>query len=250
MPALFKQGIALSITLLAGLGLTANGQALKTDLDPPSTVQVSNVSGAPTPGNYISRYEIFAAPSYLTTPKLNLVQRGFNADFVINVKRWLSVGVDYSGLSGHTDVVPPELTPALQQLLASSVPPGTLIAVPYKSGAQTFGAGPQFNFRRLRRATLFVRPAGGGLHESLTLNPDNPLTSALVAQIVPSHKKSDLTLFYGVGGGVDLNMSKHIGMRFAADFVHYKLFSDLLATGQNGVRLSVAPIFRFGGGLK
>ena len=250
MRLLLKRGIALSITLLACLELTAKGQALKTDVDSTSTVQATSVSAAPTPQNYISRYEIFAAPSYLTTPKLNLVQRGFNADFVINVKRWLSVGVDYSNLSGHTDVVPQELTPALQQLLASSVPPGTLIAVPYKSGAQTFGAGPQFNFRRLRRATFFVRPAGGGLHESITLNPDNPLTSALVAQIVPSHKKSDLTLFYGVGGGVDLSMSKHIGMRFAADFVHYKLFSDLLATGQNGVRLSVAPIFRFGGSLK
>jgi len=250
MRTLLKRGIALSITLLACLEWTAKGQALKTDVDSTSTLQPSNVPTAPTPENYISRYEIFAAPSYLTTPKLNLVQRGFNADCVINVKRWLSVGVDYSNLSGHTDVVPQELTPALQQLLASSVPPGTLIAVPYKSAAQTFGAGPQFNFRRLRRATFFVRPAGGGLHESITLNPDNPLTRALVAQIVPSHKKSDLTLFYGVGGGVDLNLSKHIGMRFAADFVHYKLFSDLLATGQNGVRLSVAPIFRFGGSLK
>lgn len=250
MPTLLKQGIALSITLLACLELTARGQALKTDPDATSTVQASNVSATPTPQNDISRYEIFGAPSYLTTPKLNLVQRGFNADFVVNVNRWLSVGVDYSNLSGHSDVVPQELTPALQQLLASSVPPGTLIAVPYKSAAQTFGAGPQFNFRRLRCATFFVRPAGGGLHESITLHPDNPLTSALVAQIVPSHKKSDLTLFYGVGGGVDLNMSKHLGVRFAADFVHYKLFSDLLATGQNGVRLSVAPIFRFGGSVK
>ena len=250
MPTMLRRGIALSITLLAFLELTARGQALKTDLYPTSTVQASNVSAAPSQQNYISRYEIFAAPSYLTTPKLNLVQRGFNADFVINLKRWLSVGVDYSNLSGHSDVVPKELTPALQQLLASSVPPGTLIAVPYKSAAQTFGAGPQFNFRRLRRATFFVRPAGGGLHESITLNPDNPLTNVLVAQIVPSHKKSDLNLFYGIGGGVDLNMSKHVGVRFATDFVHYKLFSDLLATGQNGVRLSVAPIFRFGGSVK
>jgi hypothetical protein len=250
MPTQLKQGIAFAISLLACLELTANSQTVNADLVPTRAVQASNSSAAPTPQNFISRYEIFAAPSYLTTPKLNLVQRGFNTDFVINVKRWLSVGLDYSNLSGHTDVVPQELTPALQQLLASSVPPGTLIAVPYKSAAQTFGAGPQFNFRRLRLATFFVRPAGGGLHESITLNPDNPLTSALVAQIVPSHKKSDLTLFYGVGGGVDLNMSKHIGVRFAADFVHYKLFSDLLATGQNGVRLSVAPIFRFGGGVK
>jgi hypothetical protein len=250
MSALLKQGMAFVIALLAGLELTANGQTVNADLIPTPPVQASNSSAAPIPENYISRYEIFAAPSYLTTPKLNLVQRGFNADFVINVKRWLSVGVDYSNLSGNSDVVPQELTPTLQQLLASSVPPGTLIAVPYRSAAQTFGAGPQFNFRRLRRASFFVRPAGGGLHETITLNPDNPLTSALVAQIVPSRKKSDLTLFYGVGGGVDLNMSKHVGVRFAADFVHYKLFSDLLATGQNGVRLSVAPIFRFGGSVK
>src|ERR1700722_7807854 len=183
MPTLLKQGIAFAIALLACLELTANCQTVNAGLVPTPAVQASNSSPGPTPQNYISRYEIFAAPSYLTTPKLNLVQRGFNADFVMNIKRWLSVGVDYSNLSGQSDVVPQELTPALQKLLASSVPPGTLIAVPYNSAAQTFGAGPQFNFRGLRRATFFVRPAGGGLHESIALNPNNPLTSALVAQI-------------------------------------------------------------------
>jgi hypothetical protein len=55
-----------------------------------------------------------------------------------------------------------------------------------------------------------------------------------------------LTLFYGAGGGLDWNISRHVAVRFTLDFVHYTVFSDLLAAGQNSERISVAPIFRFG----
>jgi hypothetical protein len=130
--------------------------------------------------------------------------------------------------------------------LASVVPPGMTVSVPYASSAYTFTVGPQFNLRKFRRVSFFVRPAGGALHEDITLKPNNPVTMALVSQIVPTHKKGDLTMFYGAGGGFELNTSKHVAVRFAVDYVHYKLFSDLLSEGQNSVRISIAPVFRFG----
>jgi hypothetical protein len=186
----------------------------------------------------------------MISPKLSLVQRGFNAEFGINVNRWLAFGGDYSVYTGQSDLKAQQLTPTLQRMLAGAVPPGTLISVPYDSHAYTFTVGPQFNIRKLRKVTFFVRPAAGGLHESILLNPNTPLTTALVAQVVPTRRKGDLTMFYGAGGGFDLNVSRHVALRFAVDVVHMKLFNDLLAEGQNGVRLSIAPAFRFGRNVK
>lgn len=205
---------------------------------------------APAPRRFVSRYELFAAPSYLSTPKLNMVQRGFNADFGFNVNHWLAFGADYSILRGHSAIEPAMLTPSLQRMLASALPPGVNLSVPFDSSAYTFGAGPQFSIRRLRRVTFFVRPAGGALHESFLLKPRDPISTMLVRQLVPTHRKSDLTIFYGAGGGLDLNLSQHMALRFAVDVVHMKLYDSLLAGGENGVRISIAPVFRFGRGVK
>ena len=109
----------------------------------------------------------------------------------------------------------------------------------------TFTAGPQFNFRQLKAFTFFVRPAIGGMHETATLKPTTPVLGVVVQQLAPSGKKSDLEWFYGVGGGFDLNASKHIGVRVGLDFVHVNLFSDILE-GRNSLRISVGPTFRFG----
>lgn len=205
---------------------------------------------APAASRFVSRYELFAAPSYLSTPKLKMVQRGFNADFGFNVNQWLAFGADYSILRGHSAIEPAMLNLSLQHMLASALPPGANLSVPFDSSAHTFGAGPQFSIRRLRRVTFFVRPAGGALHESVLLKPRDPISTTLVGQLVPTHRKNDLTIFYGAGGGLDLNLSQHMAMRFAVDVVHMKLYHSLLAGGENGVRISIAPVFRFGRGVK
>ena len=41
-------------------------------------------------------------------------------------------------------------------------------------------------------------------------------------------------------------MCQNMGIRTAADFVHYDMFSGLLHGGRNSVRFSVGPTFRFG----
>src|SRR5260370_24184265 len=194
---------------------------------------------------YVPRYTGFAGYSYLNSPKLNLAERGFNAEFGMNVTRCMALGADYSYFTGHSDIFAKDLTPALQLQLARVVPPGVVVFLPFDSIPYTFTAGPQFNYRGAKWATFFARPALGGLHELATLKPNTPLTTLLVAQLVPSRKKSDLELFYGFGGGFKVIPSKHVGLQFAADWVHWNLFQGFLASGGKSLPLSVGPTFRF-----
>ena len=196
--------------------------------------------------DYVSRYDLFAGFSYLSSPKLNLVERGFNTEFGVNATRWLALGVDYSYFTGHSTLFPQDLTTALQLQLATIVPPGVPVSVPFDSITYTFTAGPQFNYRGIKWVTLFARPAIGGMHERATLKPQTPLTTLLVAQLVPGGKKSDLEPFFGVGGGFDLNASRRLGIRVAFDYVHVNLFDGFLKDSRNSLRISVGPTLRFG----
>ena len=196
---------------------------------------------------YVGRYDGFAGFSYLASPKLNLAERGFNGEFGINWNRWLAIGGDYSIFTGHSALRPQDLKPALQAQLAPLLPLlGANPNVPFDSTTYTFTAGPQLNFRQLKWVTFFVRPAIGGMHETATLKPVGPVQGLLVARLAPGGKKSDLAPFYGVGGGLDLNASKHVAVRVGVDVVHVTLFSNLLDGGRNSVRVSVGPSFRFG----
>jgi hypothetical protein len=200
--------------------------------------------------DYVARYTAFAGYSYLNSPKLNLAERGFDVEFGINPNRWVTLGADYSYFTGHSDIFPQDLTPAIQLQLAGVVPPGVPVFLPFDSTTYTFTAGPQFNYRGAKWATFFARPAVGGLHETATLKPNTPLTTLLVAQLVPGGSKSDLQLFYGFGGGFDINATRHVGVQVAVDFVHVNLFQGFLGSGRNSLRISVGPSFHFGRNVK
>ncbi len=197
--------------------------------------------------DYVSRYEGFAGYTYFTSPGFNLVQRGYNLEFGVNLNPWLVVGGDYSWFQGHSDITVNELTNTVKAQLAPLLPLlGPNPQLPFDSTTYTFTAGFQFNYRKLKRMTLFARPFVGGLHESATLKATSPALAIAIQQLAPTGKKTDLQPFFGVGGGFDLILSRNVGLRVAADFVHVNLFSNLLAEARNGVRLSVGPTFKFG----
>ena len=54
------------------------------------------------------------------------------------------------------------------------------------------------------------------------------------------------TPFYDVGGGFELNVSKHVGLRFQSDWVYTQLFQNLLSNPQSTWRMSASPTFRLG----
>jgi len=208
---------------------------------------------------YVGRFDAFTGFSYMASPSFNLYQRGFNGEFGVNVTRWLALGGDFSVLNGNTSILPNELTPSLQQslgaeltglVMAGEIPPTYVVYMPFNAKTYTFAAGPQVNYRHFKYVTLFFRPDLGAIHENATLKPVDPIQTALVSQLAPGGNKTDTRIFYGAGGGFDLNASKHVALRVTVDYVHTFLFKDLLKDPRNTVRLSVGPTFRFGGDVK
>lgn len=199
----------------------------------------------------VRQFTAFGAYSYLSTPSLNLTQRGFDGDFGYNMRSWLSLGFDFSYNSGHSSLLPNYLNSATQAKLAPYVPIfqelGIPLAVPYNSSTYTYEAGPQFNYRKLKKVTLFARPALGALHADFTAKPNNPYIQQIVTGLLNGKTTSaDTVVFYGFGGGASWEITPQFGLRVASDFVHYNFFSNILNGGRNSVRLTVGTKFSFG----
>jgi hypothetical protein len=202
----------------------------------------------------INRYTLFTGFDYMISPARNLTQRGFEADFGVNAKPWLALGGDFSAMgdgiiSGAGTINGSETVFANAVNQSGLIPGGAnSINVAFKSTTYTFAAGTQFYLRKWEKVTLLARPGFGGIHE----NADIAFPPALVPLFTvlqlrpPNAHQSDTELFFGLGGGFDLNVSKKVGARFAVDWVNTHLFSNLLAPRQNYIRFSVGPTFRWG----
>src|SRR5208283_1618572 len=136
----------------------------------------------------VRQFAGYSAFSYLGTPSLNLVQRGFDGDFGYNYNSWLTLGFDFSYNNGHSSLLPDHLNAATQAKLAPFLPIfqelGIPLVVPYNSSTYTYEAGPQFNYRHLKHVTLFARPALGALHGVFTAKPNNPAIAEVVSGLL------------------------------------------------------------------
>jgi len=202
----------------------------------------------------LNRYTLFTGFDYMISPARNLTERGFEADFGVTMKPWLALGGDFGALgsdviSGAGTINGGETVYAVPINQSGLVPGGAnAISVPFKSTTYTFAAGPQFYLRKWDKVTLFVRPGFGGIHENadITLPPQLiPLFQVLQLPVPNSHQ-TDTQVFFGLGGGFDVNVSRKVGVRFATDWVNTHLFSNLLVPRQNYVRFSIGPTFRWG----
>lgn len=194
---------------------------------------------------HVNKYDLYTGFSYMISPARNLTERGFNGEFGVNVKRWLSLGGDFSVIVGKGDVFARHTV--FEPLLAP-LPPTVNPAVPFDSTTYTFAAGPQFNLRKWDKITLFVRPGLGAIHERATLDTSVLAPLADLGIILPpvDPKQNDTKIFFGLGGGVDFNISRPIGIRITADWVNTHLFDSLLPDRQNYLRFSIGPTFRWG----
>jgi len=198
----------------------------------------------------INRYTLFTGFDYMISPARNLTERGFEADFGVTAKPWLGLGSDFSvmgsdvisgaGTIGGGETI---FAPVLSRV---GLPPNAL-HVPFQSTTYTFAAGPQIYIRKWEKVTLLIRPGLGGIHEKAMI--DLSAVAPMLTQMgisTPTAQQTDTQFFFGVGGGFDVNVSRKVGMRFAADWVNTHLFSSLLTTRQNYIRFSIGPTFRWG----
>jgi hypothetical protein len=213
---------------------------------------------------YISRYDAYVGYAFLDSPVVSLFEHGVQTQVGVRPKTWLALGFDYTYASGDLTLSPHLLTPASQQslstglaqLVAAGVLPASLVmgynlnalVVPTSSTTQTFAAGPELLTHRVPHVTLFLRPSIGVIYESATprASATDPVAQAIVKGLAPNGKKTDSTLFFGFGGGVDWNLSKHVILRTQADLVHDHLFKDTLQDARWTVRFSIGPAFEFG----
>jgi hypothetical protein len=205
--------------------------------------------------SYVTRYDVFTGYAYLNSPRIGLAEHGFQTQFGVRPFTWMSLGFDYAVARGDLALTPDLLLPATQQALAAQlgkltaaglIPAGYKLLVPAGSVTHTFAAGPQFAYRHFKQVTLFIRPSCGIIKESATPNPTDAIAKGVVAQLAPEGVKNDNAIFYGVGGGIDFNFSRHVGLRVQGDFVRDHLFDDLLKDARNTVRFSIGPCFNFG----
>lgn len=195
----------------------------------------------------INRYTLFTGFDYMISPARNLTERGFESDFGVTVKPWLGMGVDVGIISGAGTITGTETVYASA---VNALMPGAAsqIHVPFNSTTYTFAAGPQIYIRRFEKVTFLIRPGFGGMHERADIT--FPASLGPIFQGLhlapPGVHQNDTQLFFGLGGGFDVNVSRAIGVRFAADWVNTHLFSNLLVPRQNYVRFSIGPTFRWG----
>jgi hypothetical protein len=204
--------------------------------------------------SYVGRWDAYSGYTYVSQPNINLGENGFNLQTGVRLARWLTAGFDYSVASGQNTLLEGMLIPSLQRqigaqlghlMAAGVVPPDYRLAVPINAKTQTFQVGPDFPIHHFQSVTFFVRPNLGALQVSATPRPTDPIASAIVAQLIPSGTKTDWTYFYGLGGGMEYNVTKHFALRFQADFAHDHFFKDVLKAG-NTIRFSVGPAVQWG----
>jgi len=201
----------------------------------------------------INKYTLFTGFDYMISPARNLTERGLEADIGYTARPWLGLGFDFGALgsdvfSGAGTISGGETVyaPLVNQVLGPGA--ADAIHVPFKSTTYTFAAGPQFYIRKFEKVTFLARPGLGGIHETadITFPQDLGLLFQTLHLTPPNSHQVDTEFFFGFGGGFDVNVSKHIGVRFAADWVNTHLFSNLLTPRQNYIRFSLGPTWKWG----
>jgi opacity protein-like surface antigen len=214
------------------------------------------------------KWDMYAGYSYLNTPTNDMSQYGYNLSFGRNINHWLALGMDYSNFrgSGAQAATGTEMAAKLPASVLQGLPPGVAqllpgvtLNVPLGASTSTFAAGTQFQVRKTKWVTPFFRPFLGAFHSRAEGNPSQITPLVLPTGVTPQMlgailatipqdvlkkavTQSDTCLGYGVGAGMDFNVSRPIGIRFATDYIRTSLFDKK----QNNVRIAFGLIYRFG----
>jgi opacity protein-like surface antigen len=196
----------------------------------PPSIPYSARTNSPTP-----KLDMFLGYSYLrATPTLAAGNRmvhlnGGSTSLAYNFNSYLGLVADFGGFNDT-------------QLRLSGAAPSSVVNS--SGNAFTYLFGPRMSFRKNRRITPFAQVLFGGIHAS-----DVTLSSGCTGVgciLLPSETKFAMT----AGGGLDLNVRRHLAIRLIQAEYLMTSFDDP-STGkgatQNDIRLSTGLVFRFGG---
>lgn len=196
---------------------------------------------------YIGRYDLSVGFSDINAPFVNnLNQVGVDTQVGIVHNRWLASGFDYSTQSGNTPLTANLLPANLQTELGAFLPPGYNLRVPTDITIQTYSVGTQLTLRHFIPAPVFIHPVLSAFHIDATPKPGDPIAAAVIHVLVPAGKKTDTAGGYGIGGGTDLHLTKHMSARLQLDAAWCHPVNDILANGGWIYRFSIGPSFHFG----
>src|SRR5215472_19063436 len=150
-------------------------------------VSVSVVTCLAQNQEYVGQYDAYVGFAYLTTPNMNLAQRGWQGQFGYNYRRWVALGFDTSYFGGGNSLTVPQLNNATIAKLAPVLPylpPGYKVWTPYYANTYTITGGPQFNYRHFKYVTLFIHPDIGAMHQSITVNPPDIIMTGIVKNLL------------------------------------------------------------------
>jgi hypothetical protein len=205
--------------------------------------------------DYVSRFDAYAGFAYFESPAINLPERGFHLQAGYNWKPWLAMGFDYSHADGDFPLIanylPTPLANEVNMLFsglesAGLLPPNYNASVYTTVQTQTFASGPSLVIRHFKHFAILLHPSLGAVHEIATPHPADPIQSTLVTQLIPGKNTMDWQGFYGIGGGLDIGVTRHLGVRMQTDVVWDHLFDDILRNGRWTIRASIGPSFHFG----
>ena len=134
--------------------------------------------------SYVSRYSAYTGFATIDSPVLGLEEKGVHAQFGVNPKSWLSMGIDYSAATRSDALTPNLLLASIQTTIQASenqlkgigaLPPTYVLRLRTDASTQTLGAGPQLAYRHFSHLTLFANPSLGALREHVV--PRRPILS-------------------------------------------------------------------------
>jgi hypothetical protein len=173
--------------------------------------------------------ELFGGYSYakanplVTLPKQNM--NGWVGSAAAYANRWFGAGVEVAGQFG-------------------TLPPPTGITAPNLTFKEySYLAGPQFRFVKTDRMQAAAKLLLGGVFGQVNLDPQTNAVAAaqLAAAGYTGFNQTKFAML--VSFPVDVIVTKRIGIRVEpGDYI-----TDFSKTKQSNFRLSVGPVFRFGG---
>lgn len=109
---------------------------------------------------------------------------------------------------------------------------GTVNGVTVDTNLFTYMAGPRYSFRHNEHFTPFVQALFGGAH---------------IANTVFGSSLSNNAFAMAIGGGLDLNATRHLGIRLGQVDYLMTRFEESVGNRQtqNNVRVSAGIVFRF-----